>query len=113
MYRDASDRQAPIACMLTTWKRTGTYITNNDPLAAHRFTKPGTRVKTSAQSPFEIGVVGLGVMGSNLALNLVEHGFPVIGLDRNVPKADAFRETARRLRADVAADGTTETAVFI
>ena len=70
-------------------------------------------MKTSAQSPFEIGVVGLGVMGSNLALNLVEHGFPVIGLDRNVPKADAFRETAHRLRADIAADGTTEIAAFI
>ncbi len=52
-------------------------------------------------------------MGSNLALNLVEHGFPVIGLDRNQPKADAFRETAQRLRADVAADGTTEIASFI
>jgi len=70
-------------------------------------------VKTDTRTPFEIGVVGLGVMGSNLALNLIEHGFPVIGLDRNVPKADAFRDAARRLRADVAADGTTEIAVFI
>lgn len=70
-------------------------------------------MKTSAESPFEIGVVGLGVMGSNLSLNLVEHGFPVIGLDRNVPKTNTFRESARRLRADVPVDGTTDIVVFV
>jgi 6-phosphogluconate dehydrogenase len=74
---------------------------------------PGTVVQTAAQTAFDIGIVGLGVMGSNLALNLVEHGFAVIGLDRNPPKIAAFRDAARRLRADVAAEGTTEVASFV
>lgn len=31
----------------------------------------------------DIGLVGLGVMGRNLALNIADHGFSVAGLDRN------------------------------
>ncbi len=30
-----------------------------------------------------IGLIGLGVMGRNLALNLIDHGFPVAGYDQN------------------------------
>ena len=37
----------------------------------------------------KIGVVGLGVMGSNLALNIERHGFPVAGYDLNAPRAIA------------------------
>ena len=32
-------------------------------------------------SQYKIGVVGLGVMGSNLALNMERNGFPVAGYD--------------------------------
>ena len=36
---------------------------------------------------YSLGLVGLGVMGRNLALNLCEHGIPVLGLDRDPEKA--------------------------
>ncbi len=37
-----------------------------------------------------VGVIGLGVMGRNLAQNLAEHGFSVAGLDRDAQKASAL-----------------------
>jgi 6-phosphogluconate dehydrogenase len=39
----------------------------------------------------EIGVIGLGVMGLNLCLNLVDHGFKVAGYDRTKQKVDAIQ----------------------
>ncbi|MEJ2592159.1 MAG: NADP-dependent phosphogluconate dehydrogenase [Candidatus Thiodiazotropha sp.] len=39
---------------------------------------------------FSIGLIGLGVMGSNLALNMEEKGFPVAVWNRNGDKIDAF-----------------------
>jgi 6-phosphogluconate dehydrogenase len=38
----------------------------------------------------DIGVVGLGVMGSNLALNMERHGFRVAGYDLDATKANAW-----------------------
>ncbi len=38
----------------------------------------------------DMGVVGLGVMGSNLALNVERHGFRVAGYDLDSSKADAW-----------------------
>jgi len=38
----------------------------------------------------EIGLVGLGVMGSNLALNMAEHGHAVAVFNRTTEKTDAF-----------------------
>ncbi|MBE3132690.1 MAG: NADP-dependent phosphogluconate dehydrogenase, partial [Acidobacteria bacterium] len=38
----------------------------------------------------DIGVVGLGVMGSNLALNMERHGFRVAGYDLDAARAAAF-----------------------
>ncbi len=38
----------------------------------------------------EIGVVGLGVMGRNLVLNIADHGFPVSGYDREPAKVEAL-----------------------
>jgi 6-phosphogluconate dehydrogenase len=38
----------------------------------------------------DIGVVGLGVMGSNLALNMERNGFRVVGYDLDPAKASAF-----------------------
>lgn len=39
---------------------------------------------------YKIGVVGLGVMGQNLALNMERNGFPVAGFDLDKEKTDVF-----------------------
>src|SRR5512141_324193 len=39
---------------------------------------------------YKIGVVGLGVMGHNLALNMERNGFPVAGYDVDAAKVKAF-----------------------
>ncbi len=39
---------------------------------------------------YKFGVVGLGVMGHNLALNIERNGFPVVGYDLDTKKMDAF-----------------------
>lgn len=41
---------------------------------------------------YKIGVVGLGVMGHNLALNMERNGFPVAGYDLDFAKTKAFLE---------------------
>jgi 6-phosphogluconate dehydrogenase len=41
---------------------------------------------------YKIGIVGLGVMGHNLALNMERHGFPVAGYDLNAAKTKTFLE---------------------
>jgi 6-phosphogluconate dehydrogenase len=46
----------------------------------------------------QIGVVGLGVMGSNLALNIESRGFPVAGYDLDPAKAERFASAARGRR---------------
>lgn len=42
-------------------------------------------------STFDIGVIGLGVMGQNLALNLANHGFPAAGFDIDPQKRESSR----------------------
>ncbi len=46
----------------------------------------------------DIGMVGLGVMGSNLALNIAEKGYTVAVYDRDEPVLKAFVENAGALR---------------
>jgi 6-phosphogluconate dehydrogenase len=46
-----------------------------------------------------IGVVGLGVMGENLALNIESHGFAVAGFDLDAKKVDSFAARTRGKRA--------------
>jgi 6-phosphogluconate dehydrogenase len=43
---------------------------------------------------YKIGVVGLGVMGHNLALNMERNGYPVAGYDTDVAKIKSFSEHA-------------------
>lgn len=43
---------------------------------------------------YDFGMIGLGVMGSNLLLNMADHGFSVIGYDKNSEKTKAFEEAA-------------------
>ena len=40
----------------------------------------------------EIGMIGLGVMGRNLLLNMADHGFPVAGYDKDPSKVEALRK---------------------
>lgn len=41
-------------------------------------------------SKYDIGMIGLGVMGRNLALNMTDHDFSVVGYDRNPEKVKAL-----------------------
>lgn len=40
---------------------------------------------------YQIGMIGLGVMGSNLALNLSDHGYSVIGYDKDAKRVEAMQ----------------------
>ena len=49
----------------------------------------------------EIGLIGLGVMGSNLALNIADKGFPVAVYNRTSSRTGAFFENAGSLRENI------------
>ena len=52
---------------------------------------------TKTQQQYEIGMVGLGVMGRNLLLNMADHGFAVAGYDKDQDKVEALqKESADR-----------------
>jgi 6-phosphogluconate dehydrogenase len=44
---------------------------------------------------YEIGMVGLGVMGRNLLLNMADHGFSVAGYDKDRTKVEALRQESK------------------
>lgn len=46
------------------------------------------------EKKYEIGMVGLGVMGRNLLLNMADHGFSVAGYDRDHGRVRALRAEA-------------------
>src|SRR5687768_5893505 len=46
----------------------------------------------------EIGLIGLGVMGSNLALNIAEEGFHIAVFNRTTAKTRAFYDAAGSLQ---------------
>jgi 6-phosphogluconate dehydrogenase len=48
------------------------------------------------QQLFQFGMIGLGVMGSNLLLNMADHGFPVIGYDINPEKTKLLESSAKK-----------------
>ena len=56
------------------------------------------------QQRSEIGMVGLGVMGRNLVLNMADHGFSVAGYDKDQAKVEALRQEAQQRDARAAAD---------
>lgn len=56
----------------------------------------------------EIGLIGLGVMGSNLALNIAEKGHRIAVYNRDVDRTIAFREAAGALRDKIIACETHE-----
>src|SRR5512140_3010783 len=46
--------------------------------------------------PCTIGMIGLGVMGRNLLLNMADHGFSVAGYDNDPAKVEALRKEAQK-----------------
>ena len=59
--------------------------------ALKRIRKTRSQMKTQ----FEIGMIGLGVMGRNLLLNMADHGHSVAGYDKDAAKVAALRKEAR------------------
>src|SRR5512138_1873785 len=53
---------------------------------------------------YKIGVVGLGVMGANLALNMERNGFPVAGYDLDAEKRRMFVESQAKGKQVTAVD---------
>lgn len=45
-----------------------------------------------AEQKYEIGMVGLGVMGRNLVLNIADHGYSVSGYDKICQKLSSWRQ---------------------
>ncbi len=45
---------------------------------------------------YDFGMIGLGVMGSNLLLNMADHGFKVIGYDKNPEKTTLLESSATK-----------------
>lgn len=45
---------------------------------------------------YDFGMIGLGVMGSNLLLNMADHGFSVIGYDKDLHKTDLLKKSASK-----------------
>jgi len=58
---------------------------------------------------YEIGMVGLGVMGRNLLLNMADHGFSVAGYDKDRTKVEALRQESKKREVL----GATDIAEFI
>ena len=47
-----------------------------------------------ADQLYDFGMIGLGVMGRNLLLNLADHGYPVIGFDLDAQKSNSLEAAA-------------------
>jgi 6-phosphogluconate dehydrogenase len=48
-----------------------------------------------SQKRYEIGMIGLGVMGRNFLLNMADHGFSVAGYDKDANKVEALRRESK------------------
>lgn len=48
------------------------------------------------EKKYDFGMIGLGVMGSNLLLNMADHGFAVIGYDTNAEKTKSLENAATK-----------------
>ena len=45
---------------------------------------------------YDFGMIGLGTMGCNLLLNMADHGFAVIGYDKNIKQTKKLESTATK-----------------
>jgi len=57
------------------------------------------------EAKFDFGMIGIGVMGSNLLLNMADHGFAVIGFDLKQERADKLEAAAKK---ETIVKGTTD-----
>jgi 6-phosphogluconate dehydrogenase len=55
-----------------------------------------TSSKSDKDMSYDIGMVGLGVMGRNLLLNMADHGFSVAGYDRDKSKVAALLKESEK-----------------
>ena len=46
------------------------------------------------EASFDFGMIGIGVMGSNLLLNMADHGFSVMGFDLKQERVDQLEAAA-------------------
>src|SRR6478672_9534034 len=60
-----------------------------------------------------IGMIGLAVMGENLALNIARNGFPIAVYNRDTTKVDRFLGRARQDLKNQDVIGTYSTADFV
>jgi len=63
-----------------------------------------------SNSLYDFGMIGLGVMGRNLLLNMADHGFSVIGFDKDATKTTALESGAT---AGTTVKGVAELATMI
>ncbi|TWI87968.1 NADP-dependent phosphogluconate dehydrogenase [Chitinophaga japonensis] len=63
-----------------------------------------------SNSLYDFGMIGLGVMGRNLLLNMADHGFSVIGFDKDATKTSALESGAT---AGTTVKGVAELAAMI
>ena len=56
------------------------------------------------QQRYEIGMIGLGVMGRNMVLNMADHGFSVAGYDKDVTKVEDLRKESAHEKVRGVAD---------
>ena len=56
------------------------------------------------QQRYEIGMIGLGVMGRNMVLNVADHGFSVAGYDKDATKIEALRKESAHEKVRGVAD---------
>src|ERR1700694_286450 len=59
---------------------------------------------------YDFGMIGIGVMGSNLLLNMADHGYAVIGFDLKQERADKLEAAAK---AGTKVKGTTSLADMV
>ncbi len=62
------------------------------------------------EAQFDFGMIGIGVMGSNLLLNMADHGYAVIGFDLKQERADALEKAAKK---GTMVKGVTDIAVMV
>src|SRR5215211_5129444 len=57
------------------------------------------------EASFDFGMIGIGVMGSNLLLNMSDHGYAVMGFDLKQERADKLKAAAK---PGTVVEGTTD-----
>ena len=72
--------------------------------ATEPVTRPAARPAAGAAAPLQtVGLLGLGIMGSAMAGNLMKAGFKVYGFDPSAPARKAFKAAGGTVCADAAA----------